>query len=113
MPFVPAVTSQEILVLLGSRRMWARPDGRQVPRFEADLRRRRAWPQPEITLLRVHKQRVRDEAVLVLARRLPLGKRLVAEEDRLALRCSSRDCGRTRTRCPAARCRRPPPLSLP
>ena len=61
-----------------------RPDRREVPGLEADLRRRRSRPQPEIALRRVHEQRVGDAALLVLTGRLPLGEGHRAEEDRLA-----------------------------
>src|SRR5689334_694335 len=71
----------ESLSLRGRR---ARPDGRDVPRLEADLRSGRSRTEPEIALLRGHEHRVGDAAAPVLARRLPLVKAHRAEEDRLA-----------------------------
>src|SRR6476646_5305690 len=62
----------------------ARPHGREVPRLEADLHRRGARPQPEITMFRVHKERIGNDAVNVLASRLPLGETPTLECDRFS-----------------------------
>src|SRR6478672_13797298 len=64
----------------------ARANDGEVPRLKSNLRDRRAWPQPEISLLRIDKQRVGNEAVLILSHGLPLGETLLAEKDRLPRR---------------------------
>lgn len=56
-------------ILLGHRWRWTRPNGRHVPWLEANLRRRGTRLQAKVAMRRVHKQRVRDETVLIPASR--------------------------------------------
>src|SRR5882672_841950 len=70
--------------LFRRRRRWTRPDGRQAPGLEADLRRRGAGPQGEIAMLGVLEEWVGKDAVLVLTHCLPLGEAPSGEQDRLA-----------------------------